>query len=174
MFSIYLIKNNVNGKIYIGQTIFSLEKRWHQHVLKANVDNKMLICRAINKYGPDAFSISQLDILDSKLQANWMESWYIGILKTRDPKIGYNLTAGGEGTVGLKFSNEHKKNLSEAHKWQAGENNPNYGKKFSEETKKKMSASAKQRPPRSEETRRKLSISTTQYWSRKKGNEISK
>ena len=47
-----------------------------------------------------------------------------------------NLTFGGEGPSGIKFSEEHKKNLSEAHK---GEKHPFYGKHLSEETKQKMS-----------------------------------
>jgi len=50
------------------------------------------------------------------------------------------------GKKGIKFSEEHKRKLSEAHK----------GKKFSEETKRKMSEAKKGRK-RSEETKRKIS-----------------
>jgi group I intron endonuclease len=40
---------------------------------------------------------------------------------------------------GEKFSEEYRKKLSDAHKWQQGENHPMFGKKHSEETKTKLS-----------------------------------
>lgn len=43
---------------------------------------------------------------------------------TNNPNFGYNLTKGGDGLVGYKFSNESKKHLSEIH---SGKNHWNYG-----------------------------------------------
>lgn len=48
-----------------------------------------------------------------------------------------------------------------------GENSPSYGRIVSEETRRKMSESAKNRPPISQETREKLSQRTKEYWERK-------
>ena len=53
-----------------------------------------------------------------------------------------NLTNGGDGVQGYRFTEETKKKLSELNK---GENSPRYGKKTSEETKKKLSEANKGR-----------------------------
>lgn len=60
---------------------------------------------------------------------------------------------------GKKDSEETKKKISDAlkgHKGMCGIDNPFYGKHHSEETRQKMSESAHHRPPISEETREKL------------------
>lgn len=70
--------------------------------------------------------------------------------------------------IGRIFSEEHKKKIGLASKKrfldgnnpfkdQKGEKHPLYGKKHSEETRKKMSESGRNRPPKTEETRRKIS-----------------
>lgn len=44
---IYKITNDVNGKVYIGQTTFSISKRWGEHVKKANANSPCAIHCAI-------------------------------------------------------------------------------------------------------------------------------
>lgn len=39
---IYKITNTINGKIYIGQTICSLSKRWYEHCWHAGKDDLYL------------------------------------------------------------------------------------------------------------------------------------
>jgi predicted GIY-YIG superfamily endonuclease len=34
---IYIIKNNINGKVYIGQTIQKLKDRWYRHCGKSGL-----------------------------------------------------------------------------------------------------------------------------------------
>ena len=56
---IYKITNNINGKIYIGQTRIPESKRWQQHVWHADNDSdkdSLLLCKAIKKYGKESFS----------------------------------------------------------------------------------------------------------------------
>ena len=66
---IYLITNNINGKKYIGQSR-NLIKRWGQHKTESRRDNpKMIVDKAIKKYGIDNFSFEilfecPLDMLD--------------------------------------------------------------------------------------------------------------
>ena len=54
---IYLIKNKINNKCYIGQTIRSLEKRWKEHCSKTGCS---VINTSIKKYLPDNFEVSIL------------------------------------------------------------------------------------------------------------------
>ena len=56
---IYKITNKINGKLYIGQTIFTIEKRWHEHLLNSKLDNQYL-CRAIRKHGSENFEIKAI------------------------------------------------------------------------------------------------------------------
>lgn len=65
---------------------------------------------------------------------------------------GYNLTDGGEGTVGLERTPEHRAKLAASKR---GKNNPSYGNHPSNETRAKRSASLKGRRF-SEEHRAKL------------------
>ena len=56
---IYKVTNNINNKVYIGQTSTSIEKRWTQHKSAARTakNNKIIFYNAINKYGEDNFTI---------------------------------------------------------------------------------------------------------------------
>ena len=69
--------------------------------------------------------------------------------KIKEGGLLTNITDGGEGCSGFKHSIEHILYLRERYK---GKNNPMYGKKVSEETKKKMSISQTGRK-HSEETK---------------------
>ena len=55
---IYKITNNINNKVYIGQTTRDLKIRWYQHCYKTKAKN---ICNriynAIQKHGKENFEI---------------------------------------------------------------------------------------------------------------------
>jgi hypothetical protein len=84
------------------------------------------------------------------------EKYMIDVFGRKDLRTGIlrNKTNGGDGTSGWIPSEKTRKNWSEAKK---GENNPNYGKSTSEETRRKQSE-VKKGKSRSEETREKISI----------------
>ena len=143
---IYKIKNLLNDKVYIGQSV-DIEKRWstHKTELKNNYHYNIHLQSAWNKYGEDNFSFDVIekceeDLLDEK------ECYYIELLNTMDSEHGYNLVSGG--TKNRKFTNETLKRMSAAQK----------GRVHSEETKKKISESHKGKVY-SEETIEKLRIS---------------
>lgn len=93
---IYKITNQINGKIYIGKTMGSIESRWQEHVRDSNkkhCKNRPLY-RAFNKYGIDKFSIEIIEQCDAEFASDrecyWIE--YYGSFK-----YGYNATKGGDG-----------------------------------------------------------------------------
>ena len=51
---IYIIKNNVNNKVYIGQTKQLLNKRWEHHLYLADKSDAILY-RAMRKYKKENF-----------------------------------------------------------------------------------------------------------------------
>ena len=109
---IYAIRNTVNGKVYIGQTVRSLEQRWAQHVLLSRVRN-MPVCRAIRKHGADKFTRIVLFYAKDKAELDAAERTYILAFHSNEPERGYNLTLGGEGTVGWKPSEQVRKKWSQ-------------------------------------------------------------
>lgn len=103
---IYKITNNVDGKIYIGQTRVSEPVRWQQHVWHANNDPKgdcILLCNAIKKYGKDNFSRVILEKCDNNI-LNDREKYWIRYYNSSNRDIGYNVEIGGEGHS--KFTDE--------------------------------------------------------------------
>lgn len=135
---IYIIKNKVNNKLYIGQTI---EKRGFKGRYKfkgegiERVYNEYQYCKlhdknynehllkSINKYGFEAFEIiEEFDVAYSKEELDKLEDMYIKIYETINSDYGYNNKYGG--SFG-KHTNKTKQKISEATK---GENNPMYGR----------------------------------------------
>lgn len=117
---IYKITNKINGKIYIGQTINSINLRWQQHLSKN--ENCRVLKRAINKYGKENFIIEEIDGANNLSELNYLEKHYILTLDSLSPK-GYNLREGGSN--GGKCSEDTKKKMSEAQKkWKRPPRNP--------------------------------------------------
>lgn len=73
---IYCITNKVNGKIYIGQTTKTIEKRLKGHFYESKCSD-YYIHRAINKYGINNFYIKQIDFSFTKEYLNELEKYYI-------------------------------------------------------------------------------------------------
>src|SRR5580700_10607142 len=95
---IYLITNKVNGKVYIGQTINTLSKRWSCHKFNSKTGNTYLY-RAIRQDGLHNFSIEVLsDEASTKYQLNQQEQFYISLFHSNNSDYGYNLTGGGQGS----------------------------------------------------------------------------
>jgi group I intron endonuclease len=102
----------------------------------------MAITKAIEKYGPENFTIEEVYNTDNIEDLNIKESYFIKFYNTMSPN-GYNLTSGGDNfflsqetkdkiskaTRGRKATEEQRKRLSESH----------MGYKVKEETKLKLS-----------------------------------
>lgn len=113
---IYGIKNKINGKWYIGQTVRSVHTRWEEHC--KGKDMSSIIYLAIQKYGRENFAVVILDKASSIESLNQLEKEWVEKLNTFAPN-GYNLTRGGsfipsKGTR-LKMSVSHKGQVPTAH-----------------------------------------------------------
>ena len=122
---VYMLWCKVNSMRYVGQTIQPLKKRFKEHASC----KKTLISRAIQKHGKKNFYCGVIKSCNSKEELDYWEKFYIAALHCKVP-YGYNLTDGGEGTIGYSFTDEHRAKLSAAF---SGEKNPRYGKKNSPE-----------------------------------------
>lgn len=99
---IYIIRNSINDKVYVGQTILSLEDRWKTH-LKPSVSKQRgsyKIYNAMNKYGKENFYCELLEDNVSIEELNDREIYYIE--KYDSFENGYHSTKGGDG----KFINK--------------------------------------------------------------------
>lgn len=89
---IYKITNKENGKMYIGQTIRSVEDRWKRH--KNDALNNILdthFARAIRYYGPDAFTVEIIDTATTQQELTAKESYWISWYDSVNN--GYNETS---------------------------------------------------------------------------------
>ena len=90
---IYIIKNTVNSKVYIGQTRTSVDQRWKEHLRHAQYGDQV-INRAMKKYGVDKFYIETLEICDISI-LDEREIYYIDLYDSTDKSRGYNVSIGG-------------------------------------------------------------------------------
>ena len=96
---VYKITNLINGKLYIGQTIRTLEERFKAHYY----DDESNIGNAIRQYGRENFTIEVIEKCDSKEELNAYENYYIAYFDSKEPK-GYN-QIGGDIDAIYKYNN---------------------------------------------------------------------
>lgn len=95
---IYFILNKINGKYYVGQTAFSLEKRWEEHVRDSRKRNNTYhFYSAIRKYGKDNFEVRLLFTCYDQKSLDEAEKYFIKFFDATNHKYGYNNRLGGEG-----------------------------------------------------------------------------
>ena len=137
--------------MYIGITSKHVKERWLNGRGYARNEH---FWNAIKKYGWDNIKHEILVSGVTKEDACRLEQFYIAVYQSDNPVKGYNLTSGGESgavhtmesrqklhnsklgkryNIGVPFTEERKRHLSENHADVRGENNPNYGKKWTPE-----------------------------------------
>lgn len=94
---IYKITNRVNNKVYIGQTHFTVEHRFKQHIKNFNIEHrKQPLYNAFAKYGIENFVVETIEEVEcSKL--NEREMYWIAYYDSF--KNGYNANLGGNGNL---------------------------------------------------------------------------
>lgn len=152
---IYCATNIIDGKKYIGKTIYDLEYRKRGHKKESEGKCRFVFHRALRKHGFDNFVWTILFKHNDNKILNFIEIDQIRELNTKTPN-GYNMTDGGDGgdlssgrkrseetkrkmsnaRKGIPLSEKHKAKLSISHKGQVSNMK---GKKHSDKTKKKIS-----------------------------------
>ncbi len=94
---VYVIRNAINGKVYVGQTIHdNVNRRWAQHRYAAAKGEVLPVYIAMRKHGIDNFSIHVLAAnIETKTNLNIAEIEWIKLLRARDSRYGYNKSIGG-------------------------------------------------------------------------------
>ncbi|NDJ20973.1 GIY-YIG nuclease family protein [Nostoc sp. B(2019)] len=104
---VYVIKNTVNGKIYVGSAV-RFRNRWQQHKEDLNSerhDNTYLL-RAWKKYGAPAFVVDVLEVVEDKQHLIAREQYWLDKLKAYERNTGYNICRIAGSTLGFKLSPE--------------------------------------------------------------------
>jgi group I intron endonuclease len=91
---IYIIRNTVNKKVYIGQTHVSIKLRFQNHLSAARRGLDYVIGKAIRKYGEDKFYVELLEECTTE-ELNDREKYWIAFFNSTNNKFGYNMSIGG-------------------------------------------------------------------------------
>lgn len=125
---VYLIVNHATAKVYVGKTVKanlrSYLNRKISDAFNKDHDKTRRACphlyNAIRKHGPMPFKIYALtDKIEDSQSLCSFEQFFIKAFNSRNPEIGYNVTSGGDGA-------------------QPGEGNMFFGRKHSEQTRRRL------------------------------------
>lgn len=110
---IYIVRNKVNGKRYVGKTGIGVAHRWKQHIRDSfnigQISYNSYFHSAIRKYGVENFEIEEIysnensSIVITENDLSEWEKYFIQKYRTFirfDDCHGYNMTLGGEGWTG--------------------------------------------------------------------------
>lgn len=130
---IYMTKNMINGKIYIGQSTKDDEQY---------LGSGRILLEAFKRYGRASFERTIIEHCDNKAHMNERERYWIAFYDSTNRDIGYNIAAGG---VGGYLGPEASRLISEANsrrmkgnKLRLGKAPYNKGIPMSEAQKEKM------------------------------------
>lgn len=105
---IYKITNIVNGKVYIGQSQNSFNKRYdrkgegaervflqHKAAKERGDSYNIHLYNAMEKYGVENFTVEIIEQCKTVSKLNSREKYYIKLYNSADPDFGYNVQLGG-------------------------------------------------------------------------------
>ena len=141
---VYMVKNKINHKIYFGITRNDFNARYKGNIIHTHNEH---LKYSIEKYGIENFEINEeFDIAYNENDLYDLEDMYICIYNTIDDKYGYNKRRSGKEHKGSGLrSEESKQKQGKTRKGKyTGENSAWYGKKHTEEAKRKIGDSVKE------------------------------
>jgi group I intron endonuclease len=132
---IYVIRNHINEKVYVGATTQSLSKRFGEHKRDYKRDYNYKIYKAFLEYGIDKFYIELVENYpcENKEQLNAREGYYIRQFDSYNN--GYNGQI--EGRTIKEYYNENKAHILQ-NKKEYYEDNKDKIKQYREENKDKI------------------------------------
>ncbi len=168
--SVYKITHLASGRLYFGITVQRrVRDRWRQHISDARTQRTVgALHRAIAKYGEDAFHFEVVAVVSGRDEGARVERRLIEAYGSMVP-AGFNLTSGGEMTLGFKFSDETKQRMSEIGKRRCAGRSP-----FPPKSREERSAIVKEyyrlnpKKPESVETRARKAAAAEAYWERRR------
>lgn len=131
---VYLATNLINGKRYIGVTTRPLDIRAREHI-RPSRSTRSKLGAAIKAYGRDMFRFTTIKTCADFDEAKSEERRLVALWQPE-----YNMTAGGDGVLGMRHSAEMKA------KWSRERKGRDAGKKrapMSAEARKRMSEARK-------------------------------
>lgn len=161
--TVYKIVNIKTDKVYIGQTITTVQERWSGHKSDSKRKNTPLYA-SMRKHENNIDEVFKIIVLEDNINLETLDQKEIDWIKELDTvhPNGYNLSSGGQGFLTI----EERLQMSERVRGENnpmfgmhGDLNPFYGKKHSKETKELMSEIGRNRTF-SEETRVKIGVAT--------------
>lgn len=131
---IYKTTNTINNKSYIGKhKAETFDEKYY--------GSGKILEQAIKKDGVNNFIVEVLEWCETKEELDCKEKLYIKNFDAQNSNEFYNIASGGDG--GCVWGNkENHPNFGNGYRL-AGERNPFYGKRHSEDTKKKISEKLK-------------------------------
>jgi group I intron endonuclease len=104
---IYKIENLINHKVYIGKTLYSIEKRWLEHLKdsQGSKNENRPLYKAMKKYGCSNFFIEELEKCSAE-ESSDKERFWISVYDSY--YNGYNATLGGDGKQYADYDLIHK------------------------------------------------------------------
>lgn len=145
---IYQIRCLVNGKVYVGSTVW-IDRRWKEHfrLLTRGVHHSRHLQRSWLEFGSNSFVFEILELASADDLIR-IEQEYLDRIRPFDPRIGFNYSRTAMSSSGYSLSDQTRARMSAAR----------LGREFSVETRAKLSAAKKGRLV-SAETRAKISAS---------------
>lgn len=141
---IYITVNLINSKKYIGK------HTWSNPYLDENyLGSGVAFKKALEKYGVSSFRTEILDWAESERELNELEKMYIAEYNAADSSEFYNISPGGDNggwnvgrtgelsnNWGRHWSEETRRKMSKSNRCLSGERNGMHGRHHSEETKR--------------------------------------
>ncbi len=148
---IYMIKNTVTGKVYIGGTV-NFDKRFGEHLamLRGGYHHSLKLQRSYNKHGESAFTFSVLECVADKNDLDEIEQKWID--KYAAHVSGYNMLQFAGRALGNKGIKGQKRSIESIKKQIA----KNIGRKNTKETLLKMSVAAMGKKPTPETIKKRI------------------
>jgi len=137
MIKIYLITNNINDTVYVGQTSLDLKERFLIHRRPSNVNKSQnLLHKDIQEYGYENFRIEEIDTCEERhkfiIETHWIKQYQkqgfpmYNIMSTNDLNAKQRWSQSRLNNGFDYSSDEFKQKMSSVTK---GKNNSMYGKK---------------------------------------------